>query len=67
MASDTMLIRAKQLRIGDVVTFANILHDFTVEAIEYTRIGLICFQHHDHTGSSCYKPDEVVYIKRRQR
>jgi hypothetical protein len=62
MRSETRLVKAQDVRVGDRVVFLTARYDYTVERVETTKIGMIRHHHSNETASSSYWPDELLYV-----
>lgn len=54
--------RASQARVGDTVCFLPPEHDFVIEAIEDGALGRLLFRSRNHTLTSFYDRDELIYV-----
>jgi len=59
-STDCKLVTAQQVRIGDTVVFDMPSANYCVCEVDENEIGMI--RHHFHGGSSCYWPNELLYV-----
>lgn len=58
---DCVRMKASTLMVGDTVCFATGRHVY-VEELDTSPIGQVRVTHGDGSASSCFGPDEYVYI-----